>query len=121
MQTYVPSRTLDAFRPRSFGEMDAQPRRHRMRHGDMRHAAGAEERARARMGAVDELIDQHEGAGRQFRLERAASRKRNEIGYARALEHVDIGAIVDVARRQPMALVVPRQKDNRQTGDLARQ
>jgi hypothetical protein len=27
----------------------------------MRHAAGAKERARARMGAVDELIDQHEG------------------------------------------------------------
>jgi hypothetical protein len=101
--------------------MNAQPRRHRMRHRDMRHTAGAEERVRPRMGAVDKLIDQHERAGRQFRLEGAAGRQRNEIGHAGAFERIDIGAIVDIARRQPMALVVPREKNDRQAGDLARQ
>ena len=85
----------------------------------MRDAAGAEERAGARMRAVDELIDQHEGAGRQLLLERAAGRERNEIGHAGALEHVDIGAIIDVARRQPMTFVVARQEDDREAGDFA--
>jgi hypothetical protein len=65
----------------------------------MRDTAGAEERTRAGMGAVDELIDQHEGAGGQLRFERPAGGKRDQIGHARALEHVDIGAIIDVARR----------------------
>ena len=87
----------------------------------MRDAAGAEERARPRMRAIDELIDQHEGAGRQLLLERTAGRERNEVGYAGALEHVDIGAVVDVARRKPMALIVARQEDDRQAGDLAGQ
>ena len=99
--------------------MDAQPRRHRMRHRDMRDAALAEERALALVGAVDELVDQHEGAGRQFLLERAAGRERDEIGDAGALEHVDIGAVVDVGRRQPVALVVAREEHHRQAGDLA--
>ena len=79
----------------------------------------AEERALAPVGAVDELIDQHEGAGRQFLLERAAGRQRDEVGDAGALEHVDIGAVVDVGRRQPMPLVVARQEHDRQAGDLA--
>src|SRR6266849_5086117 len=90
-----------------------------MRHRDMRDAALAEERAGTVEGAVDELVDQHEGAGRQLLLERAAGRQRHQVGDARALEHVDIGPVVDVGRRQPMTLVVPRQKDHRQAGDLA--
>ena len=79
----------------------------------MRDAAGSEERTRPRMRAINELIDQHEGAGRQFFLERTTGGERNEIGHACALKHVDIGAIV--ARREPMALTLPREKDNRQT------
>src|SRR5262245_54039668 len=71
------------------------------------------------MGAVDELIDQHEGAGRQLLLERAAGRQRHEIGHARAFEHVDIGAVVDVGRREPMALVMARQEDDLLPRDLA--
>ncbi len=101
------------------GEMDAQPRRHRMRHRDMRDAALAEERALALVGAVDELVDQHEGAGRQLLLERAAGRQRDQVGDAGALEHVDVGAVVDVGGRQPVALVVARQEHHRQAGDLA--
>ena len=85
----------------------------------MRDAAFAEERAFALMGAVDELIDQHECAGRQLFLERAAGRQRDQIGDAGALEHVDIGAIIDVGRRIAVALTVPRQKHHRQARDFA--
>ena len=42
------------------------------------------------------LVDQHEGAGRKLLLERAAGRQRDQVGDACALEHVDIGAVVDV-------------------------
>ncbi len=42
-----------------------------------------------------------------------------EIGDAGALEHVDIGAVVDVRWREPMALVVARQEHDRQARDLA--
>ena len=75
-----------------------------MRHRDVRHAAFAEERAFALVRAVDELIDQDEGAGRQVFLERAACRQRDQIGDAGAFEHVDIGAVVDVGGRMPMSL-----------------
>ena len=109
----------DVFGHRRLGEMDAQPRRHRMRHRNMRDAALAEERALALVGAVDELVDQHEGAGRQVFLERAAGRQRDKVGDAGALEHVDIGPVVDVGRRKAMALVVARQEHDRQACDLA--
>ena len=100
-------------------EMLAQKRRHRMRHRDVGNAAPAEERTLALMRAVDELVDQNESAGRQVLPERAAGRERDQIGDAGALEHVDIGAIVDVGRRERMALVVTRQEDDRQAGDIA--
>src|SRR5262249_13205007 len=38
---------------------------------------------------------------------------------ARALERIDIGAIVDVGRREPMTSVMARQEDHRQAPDLA--
>ncbi len=69
--------------------------------------------------AIDELIDQNEGAGRQLFLERAAGGQRDEIGDAGAFEHVDIGAIVDVGGRKPVTLVVTRQEHDRQAVDLA--
>src|SRR5690242_5532551 len=90
-----------------------------MRHRDMRDQSSAEERALALVRAIDELVDQYEGAGRQLLLERAAGRQRDEIGHARALEHVDIGPVIDVGGRKPMALVVTRQEDHRQARDLA--
>src|SRR5205823_6316428 len=90
-----------------------------MRHRDMRHAAFAEKRTLALMSAIDELVDKHKGSGGEFLLEGAASRQRNEIGHARAFEHVDIGAIVNVGGRQPVALVVARQKHDRHPRDLA--
>jgi hypothetical protein len=109
----------DTFGARRLAEPLAQQRRHRMRHRDVRDQAAAEERALALVRAVDELVDQHERARRQFLLERAAGRQRNEVGDAGALEDVDIGAVIDVGRRQPVALVVARQKHDRQAVDLA--
>jgi len=45
------------------------------------------------------MVDQHEGAGRKLLLERTAGRQRHQIGHARAFEHVDVGAVVDVGGR----------------------
>jgi len=73
------------------GETQAQLRRHRMRHRDMRDQPFAEERALALVGAVDELVHQHKGAGRKFFPEGTAGRQRNQVGHAGALQHVDIG------------------------------
>ena len=99
--------------------MNAQPRRDRMRHRDMGDAAFAEERALALVRAVDELVDQHEGAGRQFLLERTAGRQRHQVGDAGALQDVDIGPVIDVGRRQPMSLVMPRHEHDRKFRDDA--
>ncbi len=110
---------LDAFLERRFRDARAQARRHRMRHRDVRHHALAEERALALVGAVDELVDQDEPPRRQVLLERAAGRQRDEIGDADALQNVDIGAVIDVGRRQPVALVVARQEHHGETCDLA--
>ena len=52
------------------------------------------------------LIDQNERPRRQLLLERAASRQRDQIGDAKALERIDVGPVVDVGRRVPMSLVV---------------
>src|SRR5262249_2775011 len=38
---------------------------------------------------------------------------------AGAFEHVDIGAVVDVGGREPVALVVPRQEHDGEAGELA--
>ena len=83
----------------------------RMRHRDMGDEAGAEEAFLAREGAVDELVRHHEGAGRQFFLQRAAGRDRDHVGDADALQGVDIGAVVDRGRRLDMAAAVARQED----------
>ena len=50
-------------------DMIAQAATDRMRHGDMRHHAGPEKTFLAGKGAVDELVNQDEGAGRQLFFE----------------------------------------------------
>ena len=71
------------------------------------------------MRAIDELVDQHEGAGRKLFLERAAGGERQQVGHAGAFEHIDVGAVVDVGGRNAVALVVTRQKHHGQARDLA--
>ena len=91
----------------------------------MRDEAVAEEALLTREGAVDELVDQHEVAGRQFLAERAAGRDRDEIGDAGALHRVDVGAVVDAGGRELVAAAVTRQEADRQastwSGDLREQ
>jgi len=70
-------------------------------------------------GAVDELIDQHKGSWRQLLFERAAGRERDEVGDPCPLHHVDIGAVVDVARRESVTLVVTRQEYDGKPIDVA--
>ena len=53
---------------RRLGQGIGELRAHRVRHRDMRDEALAEETFLAREGAVDELVRQHEGAGRQILL-----------------------------------------------------
>ena len=76
----------------------------------MRHETAAEETFLARMRAVDELVGDDEGAGRQFLAERAAGGNRNHIGHACALQRIDIGAVVDRGRRMDMAAAVAWQE-----------
>ena len=109
----------DIFRLGGRGEVKAQARADGMRHRHMRHAACAEEGVGAMIGAVDELIDQHEGAGRQLFLEGAAGRQRDKVGDPRPLERVNIGAVVDVGGREPVALVVARQEHDGEPVDAA--
>src|SRR5215470_19539983 len=85
----------------------------------MGDAAFAKKRAFAFVGAVDKLVNQHEGAGRQLFPEGTAGRQRNEIGDAGTLEHIDIGAVVDIGRRQAVALVVTGHEYHWKADDVA--
>src|SRR5579871_2426037 len=64
----------------------------------------------ALVGAIDELIDDHEHARVQFLAKGAAGRDRDDVGHTDALQSVDIGAIVDRTRRLYMAAAVAWQK-----------
>ena len=63
------SRLADGLGLRGLVDALDQTRRDGMRHGHMRDAAPAEKARLAAMGAVDILIDQHEQAWLQLRLE----------------------------------------------------
>ena len=91
----------------------------RLGHRHMGHAARPEERLRAGEGAVDELVDDAEGAGRQMLAERAAGRQRHQIGDACPLQTIDVGAVVDVGGRQAMAAAVAGQEHHIEPGDAA--
>jgi hypothetical protein len=75
--------------------------------------AGGEETLFARKGPVDELVDQHKGARGQRLAQRTYRADRDEIGDARALERIDVGAEVDFARRYPVAAAMAGQEDHR--------
>ena len=78
----------------------------------MRDEALAEERFLAREGTIDELVGQHESAGRQLLAEGADRADRNDLGHARAFQRVDVGAVIDVGGREFVAAAVARQEDD---------
>src|SRR4030095_13960536 len=77
---------------------------------DVRDASGAEEALLARERAVDELIDEYERTGSEPLAKRSARGDRHQIGDADALERIDVGAVVDLAGRNPVPATVARQK-----------
>src|SRR6185312_12845186 len=101
------------------GERIAEPAADRMAERHMRDEPAAEKALAPRKGAIDELINQHEGAGRQLRLEAAHRGQRDEVGDAGPLQRIDIGAVVDLRRRDAMAAAMARQEDDARTGERA--
>src|SRR3546814_4456958 len=69
----------------------AQPGADRVGDRDVGDHAGAEERLLSREGAVDELVDDDEGAGREILAQRADGAERHDLGDAGALQGVDVG------------------------------
>ena len=102
-------------------ELIAEPPAGRMRHGHVGHQAGLEEAFDAREGAVDELIDDDNGARRQILLERTAGAHGKYLGDAGHLEGADIGAVIEVGGRAAMAAPVPRQEYHLLAVQLAEQ
>src|SRR5262249_9426730 len=58
------------------------------------------------------LIDEDERSRRQILAERPHRGKRDEIGHTDPLQGVDIGAVVDVARREAVAAAVPGKESD---------
>ena len=61
-------------------------------------------------GAVDELVGDDEGAGRELLLERTAGRDGQHVGDAGLLQRADVGAVVDALGREAVAAAVARQE-----------
>ncbi len=89
----------------------AQPGADRLGHGDMSHQPLVEKGLLARESAVDELIDDHEGAGGQVLAQRPDGGEREDLGHARALHGVDVGPEVQAAGRDAVTAPVTRQED----------
>jgi hypothetical protein len=83
-----------------------------MRHRHVRHHAFAEEALLAREGAVDKLVDDHEVAGGELLLQRAAGRQEDQVGATCTFQDVDIGAVVELARAEAVAAPVAGQEDD---------
>ena len=64
-------------------------------------------------GAVNKLINDHKGAGREGFFQRAHGRQRDHIRDAQTLERIDIGTVVHFGGRNLVAATVARQKGHR--------
>ena len=82
-----------------------------MRQRHVRHQTLAEEGGFPLEGAIQELVDQHEVAGRQILAQRADGRDGEDLRDARPLKHVDVGTEVQVAGGEHVATAVTRQED----------
>ena len=99
----------------------AHPLAHRLGHRDMGHHAAAEEAARTALGAIDELIDHHEMAGRQLLAQAADRADRQDIGATAALQRIHIGAGIEVRRGDPVPPAMARQKPQLHIADAPEQ
>ena len=92
-----------------------------MAEADVGDEAGAEEGLDPVDRAVDELIDDDEGAGGQFLAERTAGAHGEDIGDAGAFQGVDVGREIDGAGGQAVAAAVARQEDHGLAVQVAKQ
>jgi hypothetical protein len=72
----------------------------RMRHRNMGHTAPSEKALRPREGPVDKLVDDDEIAGDEVLAQAADRGQGYDIGHTAALQRIDIGAEIDLRRRQ---------------------
>ena len=86
---------------------------HGLGEADVADDAVAEEARRAPVRAVDELVDEHDVAGRDAALERADGRDREHALGAELLERVDVRAVVDLRRQEAVPAAVARQEEQR--------
>jgi hypothetical protein len=82
-----------------------------MRHRYVRNDALAKEALFPSKAAINELIDNDEMAGWQFRLQAPHCGQGQHIGDPGSLQCINIGAIVQVRWRRRMSSAVARQKD----------
>ena len=110
MHTYVPPRLPTTLSASQASQSSSPPRRTPDRQTPHAPRSLAEERARPQEGAVDELVRHHELRRLVLFLQRAHRRHGDDALHAQQLHREQVGAKVDLARQQPMAAPMPRQK-----------
>src|SRR5215467_15958612 len=91
-----------------------------MRHRDVRDQALAEKALRPRKSPVYELADDDEIARYEVLTQAADCGQRDDVGHAATFQRVDIGAEIDVRRRQHVAAAVTRNEHDRLTIERAK-
>ena len=91
-----------------------------MRERDVRHDAAAEKRVfRTALGAVEELVNQHDVARLVFFLQRADGADADDPGDAEFFHRPDVGAMIQFAGQDAVAAAVPRQENHVAPGEFA--
>jgi hypothetical protein len=96
----------DSAKVAGFDENSRYLRAGRLIKGDVGNQACAEKSGDAMAGAIDELIGDQEFAGGEIFFERTDSADGDDSVHAKELERVDVGAIVDFARKNAMTAAV---------------
>jgi hypothetical protein len=96
-----------------------QARADRLGERDVGHQAVAEEGVDAVAGAVEELVGDDDVGRLVVDLQRADGGDRDQLLDSQRLEAVDVGAVVELGRRQPVAASVARQEGDRAPVQLA--
>src|SRR5262245_59046866 len=91
---------------RARGRELSQVMRQRMREADMSDNAIAEERADPSASAIDELIGEHQVGRLVSLLQTPDGTRRQDPLNTKHLHAEDVGAVVQLARIQPMALAM---------------
>ncbi len=104
------------------GDPASEQRRERLAEVDVPHRrAGSAERRRPPVRVIDELVRHGELAGQERRVDRADGVDTDAHAHAALLERPEIGAIVDLVRREPVILPVPRDARHARVADRERE